>query len=144
MELKWKNIPNGWALCYNKECVKHERCLHWYAGQLNPQEETIVRYVMPYALKNGICPHFASTEIVTYARGFSKIYDQVLKTDYTPLRKEMTTMLSGKRYYYEYMRGKRRLSPEQQEKIRDLFAKYGYADSVHFDSFEQDYYFNEI
>ena len=29
------------------------------------------------------------------------------KKDYTALRKDMTSHLSGKRYYYEYMRGER-------------------------------------
>lgn len=141
-ELTWEKVPQGWALCFNTECPLRQSCLRWQAGQLAPQELTVTRCITPSALANGACPHFASAAPIQYARGFSTIYDNVLKRDYTPLRKQMTLMLSGKRYYYEYMRGERRLSPAQQEDIRELFTSWGYADSVHFDAFEQDFDFS--
>ena len=75
------------------------------------------------------------------ARGFMHLYDKVLKDDYTSLRKTLTSMLSGKRYYYEYRRGDRQLSPENQEKICQLFASRGYADNVRFDDFEEEFVF---
>jgi hypothetical protein len=75
------------------------------------------------------------------ARGFTTIYQKVLKRDYTSLRKFMTNLLSGKRYYYEYKRGERLLSPEQQSDIRELFASFGYKDSVQFDSYEETLHF---
>ena len=43
---------------------------------------------------------------------------------------------NGKRYYYEYMRGERALSPEQQGWIRNLFDSFGYQDCVVFDRLE--------
>lgn len=140
-QLEWKNVPKDWAVCFNLGCALHETCLRWQAGLLIPEGLTIARCVTPRALTEDQCRHFASTEPVKYARGFSTIYDRVLKDDYTPLRKEMTAMLQGKRYYYEYKRGDRRLSPRQQESIRRLFAKYGYEDHVRFDDFEYDFVF---
>lgn len=140
-ELKWKNVPSDWALCFNQNCPMHERCLRWLAAQLAPEELTICRCVMPQALKKGQCPHFATAEKVRMARGFMHLYDKVLKDDYTSLRKTLTSMLSGKRYYYEYRRGDRLLSPENQEKIRQLFASRGYADSVRFDDYEEEFVF---
>lgn len=139
--LTWEKVPQGWALCFNAECPLCQSCLRRQAGQLAPQELTVTRCITPSALAKGTCPHFASSEPIQYARGFSTIYDRVLKSDYTPLRKQMTLMLSGKRYYYEYKRGERRLSPEQQEAIRELFTSRGYADSVRFDATEQDFDF---
>lgn len=140
-ELTWEMVPKGWALCFNSECPLCQSCLRWQAGRLAPQELTVTRCVTPSAAAKEPCPHFASAETVQYARGFSTIYNRVLKHDYTFLRKQMTLMLSGKRYYYEYMRGERRLSTVQQEDIRELFTSWGYADSVHFDAFEQDFDF---
>lgn len=139
--LTWEKVPQGWALCFNAECPLCQSCLRWLAGRLAPQELTMTRCITPLALAKGTCPHFASAEPIQYARGFSTIYDRVLKSDYTPLRKQMTLMLSGKRYYYEYKRGERRLSPEQQEAIRELFTSRGYADSVRFDVTELDFDF---
>ena len=90
-ELKWKNVPSDWALCYNQNCPMHERCLRWQAAQLAPEELTVCRCVMPQALKDGQCPHFATTEKVRMARGFMHLYDKVLKDDYTSLRKALTS-----------------------------------------------------
>lgn len=136
MELKWKQVPDGWAICFNNDCALHEQCLRWHAAQVSPSDLTKARCVTPHAISDGKCQLFASTQKVRYASGFSTIYKNVLKDDYTPLRKQMTMMLSGKRYYYEYMRGERLLSPWQQQQIRELFADRGYADNVVFDDFE--------
>ena len=139
--LTWSMVPDGWALCYNDACPLHRQCLRCQAAQLAPEELTVTRCITPQALKDGQCPHFASAEPVRMAKGFSTIYEDVLKKDYTPLRTSMTAMLSGKRIYYEYMRGERGLTPEQQDAIRALFTEYGYADSVHFDAYEYAYQF---
>ena len=134
--LNWEMVPEGWALCFNQNCPLHEACLRYQAGLLVPQSLTIARCIIPRAVTNERCAHFASMEPQVFAYGFSTIYDRVLKEDYTPLRKAMTSHLSGKRYYYEYMRGERALSPEQQSWIRNLFASYGYQDNVVFDRLE--------
>lgn len=139
--LNWKNVPEGWALCFNSECPLHESCLRWQAGKRAPQEVTVARCITPRALTGDWCVHFASMEPQTYAYGFSTIYQRVLKNDFTPLRKQMTEHLQGKRYYYEYLRGERPLSPEQQQWIRRLFERYGYGDSVVFDRLQEAYNF---
>ena len=141
IELKWVDVPDSWALCFNEKCAMQEQCLRWRAGQLVPEDMTVGRCVMPQALKDGNCCYYASVEKVRIARGFSHIYKRVLKKDFTSLRLSMTSMLSGKRYYYEYMRGERPLSPEKQEMIRKLFASYGYGDCVEFDDYEESYVF---
>lgn len=140
-ELKWTDVPRRWALCFNSGCPLHATCLRWQAGQLSTDDIVSNRCITPCALKDGTCRHFASTELVSYALGFTTIYKDVMKKDFTPMRKQMTYMLSGKRYYYEYMRGERKLKPSQQEQIRRLFERYGYADSVHFDRYEEGFYF---
>ena len=135
-ELKWEMVPEGWALCFNQDCPLHDACLRYQAGLLAPQHVTVTRCVTPRALTDERCAYFATMEPQMFAYGFSTIYDRVLKDDFTPLRKTMTSHLSGKRYYYEYMRGERALSPAQQGWIRNLFASRGYADSVVFDRME--------
>ncbi len=136
LKLTWEMVPKGWALCFNQECPLRDTCLRYQAGQLAPENMTVARCVMPRALSDGHCACFATMEPQVYAYGFSTIYDHVLKSDYTSLRKMMTNNLSGKRYYYEYMRGERALSPAQQDFIRQLFTGCGYGDSVVFDRLE--------
>ena len=141
IQLEWGMVPAGWALCFNPDCPLRNACLRYQAGLLAPQDVTVARCVTPRAVASGQCVHFASMELQTLAYGFTTIYDRVLKKDFTALRKTMTSHLSGKRYYYEYMRGERPLSPEQQNWIRELFAGCGYADSVVFDRLEPSFCF---
>ncbi|MBP3286524.1 MAG: hypothetical protein J6M15_06265 [Prevotella sp.] len=141
INFSWKDVPSGWALCFNQSCPLHEHCLRYQAGVLAPPDLTVTRCVTPRVLTGERCKVYASMEPVKMARGFSTIYQNVLKRDYTSLRKFMTSLLSGKRYYYEYKRGERSLSPEQQSDIRQLFGSFGYKDSVHFDSYEETLHF---
>jgi hypothetical protein len=141
INFSWKDVPSGWALCFNQSCPLHEHCLRFQAGVLAPSDLTVTRCVTPRVLTGERCKVFTSMEPTKMARGFTTIYQKVLKRDYTSLRKFMTNLLSGKRYYYEYKRGERLLSPEQQSDIRELFASFGYKDSVQFDSYEETLHF---
>lgn len=141
INFSWKDVPSGWALCFNQSCPLHEHCLRYQAGVLAPPDLTVTRCVTPRVLTGERCKVFTSMEPTKMARGFTTIYQKVLKRDYTSLRKFMTNLLSGKRYYYEYKRGERLLSPEQQSDIRELFASFGYKDSVQFDSYEETLHF---
>ena len=141
INFSWKDVPEGWALCFNQPCPLRDHCLRYQAGLLAPESMTVSRCVTPRALTGDRCKAYASMEPVKFARGFSTIYQNVLKRDYTSLRKYMTSLLSGKRYYYEYKRGERALSPEQQSDIKELFGSFGYHDSVQFDNYEVSLHF---
>lgn len=140
-QLNWNDVPERWALCFNTQCPRRESCLRWQAGLLAPEDLAATRCVTPKALTPEGCRCFASTDRITIARGFENIFDDVRKADYTEMRKEMTELLSGNRYYYEYKHGKRPLSPQKQEQILQLFARWGYAENVRFDSYEEAFSF---
>ena len=119
-----------------KMCPKDGHCVLINLVPYGIIAYAVSRCVTPRALTGDRCKAYASMEPVKFARGFSTIYQKVLKRDYTSLRKFMTSLLSGKRYYYEYKRGERALSPEQQSDIKELFGSFGYHDSVQFDNYE--------
>ena len=66
----------------------------------------------------------------------SHSYEDVLKQDFTPIRKELTAYLSNKRGYYKYLRGEWPLMPEQQQYIEEVFRRYGYEGKVVYDRTE--------
>lgn len=140
-ELNWTDVPAGWALCLTGECPSRESCLRWQAGQLVPESLVAARLVLPRRNCDEACRMFAPIRTVRNARGFMDIYNAVRKQDYTPMRLQMTALFSGKRRYYESMHGKQPVSPEMQQRVRNLFARWGYADSVRFDSYEEDFCF---
>jgi len=54
---------------------------------------------------------------------------------------ELTDYLGSKGTYYRYKDGERLLSPEQQQWMAELFAKYGYDRDIRFDAYEDEYNF---
>ena len=138
-KLLWSDVPADWALCFNNDCPMAEHCLRRRAAGLAPRELTVAQ-----ALADGQCRYYASTEPVRYARGFKHIYDMVRKADYTSMRVTITGALSGCRLYYDYMNGRRALSPEQQEMIRGVFRSYGYDEDVQFDAYEYDFRYPRV
>ena len=114
------------------------------AGKNAPDNLEIASCVMPKTLKNGDCRWFDKITIDVWAAGFSHLYDKVMKKDYTTMRKAITNYLHGAKIYYEYKRGERALSPDEQQWIRDYVKSMGYDWEVEFDSFFEDYMYHHL
>lgn len=95
--------------------------------------------VMPGEWKDGVCHSFEEIRLVKKAFGFSRLYDQVLKRDYTAMRKELVDYFHGKRQYYWYMKGERALLPGQQDWMRQWLRGWGYEWELPFDRYEDGY-----
>ena len=81
-ELKAKDIPWEYALCFNSECENKDKCMHYQARLLMPEDRYYGPAVYPTAWENGECRCFREKKLVKKAWG-SHI--------------SMTTSLSGKR-----------------------------------------------
>lgn len=113
--------------------------MRFHAGSQAPDSLESAHCVMPNTLKDGRCRWFDLKMIVVNAYGFSHLYDQVLKRDYTSMRKSITNYLHGTKMYYEYKRGERPLSPEQQQQIQLIVNNFGYDWEVVFDRYAEAY-----
>ena len=128
-------VPNGWQLCFCDGCPRHADCLRYVAGQQVPDSLTWGNAVYPSAYRNGNCRHFKQIRVIHAAYGFAPLFREVKQKNYTPLREKMKTYLGGHGTYYRYNRGERLLTPEQQQWILDLFARYGYKDGLAFEHY---------
>ena len=99
---------------------------------------------MPKVLKDGKCRWYDRRKVVVWASGFAHLYDCVMKKDYTSMRKGITSYLHGPKTYYEYMRGERPLSPEQQQWIQDFVKSFGYEWEVPFDRYFEAYEYHHV
>lgn len=81
------------------------------------------------------------TEIMAW--GFDKLFAEVKVKDAPLLRSEMRSYLGSKGQYYRYKLGQQKLVPEQQEHIKQLFARFGYKD-VDFEYFAEEIDFTSI
>ena len=77
------------------------------------------------------------------AWGFDRLFADVKVKDAPLLRSEMRAYLGSKGQYYRYKLGQMKLVPEQQEYIKQLFARFGYKD-VDFEHFAEEIDFTNI
>lgn len=137
------NVPEWYVVCTNNNCPLREGCMRFLAGSNMPERMEAARCVMPWALKDGKCRWLDTIKVVRCAAGFSHLFDQVMKKDYTTLREKITKYLRGPKAYYEYKRGERLLTPEQQQRIKELVKDMGYTWDVPFDGVVETYVYGE-
>ncbi|MBQ8713453.1 MAG: hypothetical protein IJ551_11645 [Prevotella sp.] len=140
-EFDFSTVPNYYVICTNGGCPLRQDCLRFMAGSCAPENMEAARCVMPHVQKDGRCRWYDEKRVVVNAYGFSRLYDRVLKQDFTQMRKNITRYLHGAKRYYEYKRGERALTPEQQQWIRQLVKDYGYDWEVPFDCYAEAYVF---
>ena len=132
----FSEVPPSWHFCFCGECPQHEDCLHFIAGLHLPDDLTWGDAIFPTAYKNGSCRHYKQLRVVRAAYGFAPLFKEVKQKDYTLLRELMKQYLGGHGTYYRYNRGERLLTPEQQEWILQLFARYGYRENLTFEHYK--------
>ena len=85
-EFDYSAVPGWYTLCFNADCPLHGNCMRFLAGSHAPETLETCRCVLPHTQKNGQCRWFDKIEVMTMAAGFTHLYDNVLKKDYTPMR----------------------------------------------------------
>ena len=142
-QLQNKNIPYGYALCFNKACQLRETCMHYQAYLFQPKDQLSGHTILPSAWQNGPCKRYCEVKLIKKAWGFNNIYMNVpyyLKAE--ARQKVKKYFSSGNGPYYRYHHGENKLLPRQQEDIMQILAKYGSTDGLKFDHYEMDYDFS--
>ena len=142
-ELEYKNIPYGYEHCFNEDCQLRDKCMHYQAYLLKPDERLVGPTVYPSAWKSGKCLRFSEVKLVQMAWGFSQIYKNVPHYLQTEARRSVIHYFSrGKGPYYRYHHGENKLTPGQQKAIMAILANYGSTDGLTFDHYETDFDFS--
>ena len=89
LDLKFENVPNNWAVCFNNSCPLKEQCLRHQAAMTVPDGVCYGMSVWPQAYKGGQCRMFAEIKTVTMAWGFSQLYKDLRHEDYKEIRPRM-------------------------------------------------------
>jgi len=140
-EFDYSQVPSWYVICTNETCPLREDCMRFIAGSNAPESTEIAMCVMPKTLKDGHCRLYDKKTVVVMAKGFTTLYDKVMKKDFTRMRKAITQYLHGAKMYYEYKDGRRALTPEQQNWIRNFVKSQSYEWEVKFDHFSESYVF---
>ena len=138
----FRQVPDGWTLCFLADCPRREECMRYQVAQLAPEKMTKGSCVMPVVLKRDSCPHFMPVHIVRAAAGFTQIFKDVKERHHAEMRQKIANHLGGGGTYYRYRNGSKLLMPEQQQWIRNLFKQYGYQEEIDFDDYRNVYRFD--
>jgi hypothetical protein len=141
-ELKAKDIPMGYPLCFNSECADKDRCMHYQARLLMPKEKCYGPAVFPTAWEDGKCRCFREKRLVKKAWGFSRLYDNVPLEQLAEARRWVHTVFGGGNGpYYRVHHGENMLTPKKQEEILAILAKFGSIEGIRFDHYVTDWDF---
>ena len=142
-ELKAKDIPMGYPLCFNDECGNKDRCMHYQAWLLMPKERNSGSAVYPTAWENGQCRCFREKKLVKKAWGFSRLYDNVPQRRKAEARECVHALFGGGNGpYYRVHHGENMLSPQKQEEILAVLARFGSVEGIEFDHYVTDWNFD--
>ena len=141
-KLTYNDVPTGYPLCFNDGCTKKACCMHYQARLLLPEGRQHGPAIYPIAWQNGECKCFREKRLVQKAWGFKHLYDHVPQRDRAEARRCVRTFFSsGCGPYYRYHHGENMLSPEQQDLIMKIVAKFGSTDGIRFDHYVTDWDF---
>lgn len=140
-EVRYKDAPHDWAICFQHDCPLAERCLRHAVAMLVPAE--VIRHVtvLPSAREGDQCRLFASAEPVRIARGMKRLIPRIYSEKVTAIRQGLYGIFGSKSSYYRYRDGDYDITPEQQARVAALFRKYGVEAEPQYDHTTVTYYF---
>ena len=134
-ELKSKDIPGGYALCFNSDCEKKDSCLHYQAA-LVAEERDKGSAVYPAAWKDGKCRCYNEKKLVKNAWGFSQLYRNIPSYMRAEARRSVSSLFgSGNGPYYRAHHGEIMVSPKRQKEIMEVLKQFGSTEGVKFDHY---------
>ena len=133
----------GYPLCFNNECGDKDKCMHYQARLLMPNDRYSGSAVYPTAWEGGKCRCFREKKLVKKAWGFSRIYDNVPRWQKAKARQCVHALFGGGNGpYYRVHHGENMLSPQKQEEILAVLAKFGSIEGIEFDHYVTDWNFD--
>lgn len=142
-----QNVPDGYEYCFagSGKCPKAASCLRSIAAQLLSESEEpqprSVRVVNPLYVERladfSACECYRSSEPLRYARGMTRLFDEVPAKLLATVRRRVMGCFSCERYYYHSRKGERPITPTEQQRIAAVFKDAGIAAKPKFDGYEQ-------
>lgn len=140
-----QNVPYGYEYCFagKDKCPRAATCLRAISAQLlseSDEQPQDVRAVNPFYVDRlsdfASCARYRSNKPLRYAKGMSRLFDEVPLRQASTVRLRVMGCFSCERYYYHCRKGERLITPEEQQRIARVFSAAGIEDKPKFDSYE--------
>lgn len=140
----YDSVPLNYVHCLNAACMRGNSCLRRLVALHVPHELKNIVAVNPsnYPMDAGHCSYFRNTVTLRYAWGISTLFDNIPYRKALML-KRMFHEIYPKTTYYRILHAERGLSPTEQERIAELFARAGITEPPVFDRYTEEYDWDE-
>ena len=135
MQIKYEDVPFGYAHCMNTQCHLAEKCLRSIAWQSLSSEVDRVTVLNPATTeKSELCPHFRSSDPVHCAAGFTGMQKRMYPAQFARFSALLKTQW-GRNPYYERRKGQCPLPPAEQDLVRQALKEAGADEALDFDGY---------
>ena len=140
-----QDIPKSFAYCFAQDiCPKANTCLRAIAAQIlteSPEESAaIIETVNPVYVQRlphpDSCRFYRDNKPLRYAKGMTQLFEDLPLRQARLVRLRVMHCFSCESYFYQSRKGTRLISPEEQEKIRNVFRSAGVVSEPKFDEFQ--------
>lgn len=141
-----QDVPHGYEYCFagQEKCPKATTCLRAIAAKLLSESEDgqpqSIHAVNPCYVGRlsdmSSCARYRSNELLHYAKGMSRLFDEIPLKQVSIVRLRVMECFSCERYYYHCRKGERLITPEEQQRIVRVFKAAGIEAKPKFDSYE--------
>lgn len=144
-------LPPTFIRCTAEEgtCPLRETCLRStvhretiYSGKDNTFLRTVNLWnkdIQPFTEN---CEAYLKAELKNFAQGFKHLFDCVPKAKYAIIQNEVQKVFGNRRTYFYCKKGEQLVSPEEQQRIAQIFKNQGIEEEPQYDNFVEVYAWN--
>lgn len=125
-------------------CPKADSCLRVIEAKLVVESEdaqpatinTANAIYMEQLADQGSCPLFRSSKPLRYAKGITRLFNDITIKQTGYVRNQVIACFSSERYFYHSRKGSRLIDPKEQQKTINIFRNSAPGVEPKFDGYE--------
>ena len=143
-----QDIPPYYAYCFGGKdlCPQAATCLRAIAAQTLAESEEEGKHILycvnPVYVQRlsptDSCRYYRNNKPVRYAKGITQLFEDLPLKQSRIVRLRVMQCFSCESYFYQSRKGKRLISPQEQEAIRNVFRSARVVGEPKFDEFRYD------
>lgn len=139
-DFNYNEVPLTFLHCLNKQCKKASKCLRYMVTAYVPARYSAISTVNPNFIASckDACPYFMPDEKKRFALGITYLLDKIPHSQAVSIKREMIAELQ-RATYYRCWRKERLIKPGEQERIRQIFLKWGINEEPVYDEYVEQY-----
>lgn len=124
--IDFSSMPKGYKLCFNDKCLLAQKCLRHIAIEQIKDSAEVFQVINHFKFEGMSCKYFVCSENVSIAYGMKGAFENILVSDAKKIRIELIELF-GQAEFYRRKNAEKPISPDEQEQIINIFAKFGYT-----------------